>query len=93
MTAPVTEEKLIAFYQRVRPNGGWWGRIRSLADVEPITDSSTPALLNWVLGSAFVYCTLFGIGKLLLGFYGAGVLFLLIALITGGLVYRGLPVS
>ena len=91
MTAPVSEDKLIAFYQRVRPNGGWWGRIRSLADVAPITDSSTPALLNWVLGSAFVYCTLFGIGKLLLGFYGAGVLFLLIALITGGLVYRGLP--
>ena len=49
-----------------------------------------PALLNWVLGSAFVYCTLFGFGKLLLGFYGAGVLFLLIALITGSLIYRGL---
>ena len=27
VTAPVSEEKLIAFYQRVRPNGGWWGRI------------------------------------------------------------------
>ena len=26
-----------------------------------------PALLNWVLGSAFVYCTLFGFGKLLIG--------------------------
>ena len=90
-TAPVSEEKLIAFYQRVRPNGGWWGRIPSLVAVEPIAESSTPGLLNWVLGSAFIYCTLFGFGKLLLGFYGAGVLFLLIALITGGLVYRGLP--
>lgn len=91
VTAPVSEEKLITFYQRVRPNGGWWGRIPSLTNVQPIADSSTPALLNWVLGSAFVYCTLFGIGKLLLGFYGVGVLFLLVALITGGLVYRGLP--
>ena len=91
VTAPVSEEKLIAFYQRVRPNGGWWGRIPSLANVQPIVESSTPALLNWVLGAAFVYCTLFGFGKLLLGFYGAGVLFLLIALITGTLVYRGLP--
>ncbi len=91
VTSPVSEERLIAFYQRVRPNGGWWGRIPSLATPQPIGESSTPALLNWVLGSAFVYCTLFGIGKLLLGFYGAGVFFLLIALITGGVVYRGLP--
>ena len=90
VTAPVSEERLIAFYQRVRPSGGWWGRIPSLATPQPIGESSMPALLNWVLGSAFVYCTLFGFGKLLLGFYGAGVLFLLIALITGGLIYRGL---
>ncbi len=91
VTSPVSEERLIAFYQRVRPNGGWWGRIPSLANVQPIGESSMPALLNWVLGSAFVYCTLFGFGKLLLGFYGSGVLFLLIALIAGGLIYRGLP--
>ena len=68
VTAPVSEERLIAFYQRVRPNGGWWGRIPSLANVQPIAESSTPALLNWVLGAVFVYCTLFGFGKLLLGF-------------------------
>jgi hypothetical protein len=91
VTSPVSEERLIAFYQRIRPNGGWWGRIPSLANVQPIGESGMPALLNWVLGSAFVYCTLFGFGKLLLGFYGVGVLFLLIALITGGLIYRGLP--
>ncbi len=91
VTSPVSEERLIAFYQRIRPNGGWWGRIPSLANVQPIGESSMPALFNWVLGSAFVYCTLFGFGKLLLGFYGVGALFLLIALITGGLIYRGLP--
>ena len=91
VTSPVSEERLIAFYQRIRPNGGWWGRIPSLANVQPIGESSMPALFNWVLGSAFVYCTLFGFGKLLLGFYGVGGLFLLIALITGGLIYRGLP--
>ena len=90
VTSPVSEERLVSFYQRVRPNGGWWGRIPSLANVQPMEESGMPALLNWVLGSAFVYCTLFGFGKLLLGFYGTGVLFLLIALITGGLIYRGL---
>ena len=90
VTSPVSEERLVSFYQRVRPNGGWWGRIPSLANVQPMEESGMPALLNWVLGSAFVYCALFGFGKLLLGFYGTGVLFLLIALITGGLIYRGL---
>lgn len=90
VTAPVSEDRLIAFYQRVRPNGGWWGRIPSLANIQPIAESSMPGLLNWVLGSAFVYCTLFGFGKLLLGFYGVGIFFLLIALITGGLIYREL---
>ena len=90
VTSPVTEERLIAFYQRVRPNGGWWGRIPSLANVPSIKESSMPALINWVLGSVFVYCALFGFGKLLLGFYSTGVIFLLIALITGGLIYREL---
>ena len=92
VTSPVSEERLVSFYQRVRPNGGWWGRIPSLANPQPMEGGGMPALLNWVLGSAFVYCTLFGFGKLLLGFYGTGVLFLLIALITGGLIYRGLPI-
>jgi len=92
VTSPVSEERLVSFYQRVRPNGGWWGRIPSLANVQPMEESGMPALLNWVLGSAFVYCALFGFGKLLLGFYGTGALFLMIALITGGLIYRGLPV-
>ena len=91
MTAPVSEEKLIAFYKRIRPSGGWWGPIASRANIEPPSESGSPALVNWLLGSVFIYCTLFAFGKLLLGFYGAGLIFLSIALVTGGLVYRGLP--
>ena len=90
VTSPVSEERLVVFYNRVRPGGGWWGRIASRTSVKPISESRTPALVNWLLGSVFVYCTLFGFGKLLLGFYGVGLIFLLIALVTGGLVYRGL---
>ncbi len=91
-TAPVSEDTLIAFYNRVHPSGGWWGRIASRANVKPISEDGTPALINWLLGSIFVYCTLFAFGKLILGFYGAGLTFLLIALVSGGLVYRGLPI-
>ena len=90
VTTPVPEAKLLAFYQRVRPDGGWWGRIPSLANIQ-LTTSSIPALRNWLLGSVFVYCTLFGCGKLLLGFHSAGIIFMLLAISTGYLVYRGLP--
>jgi Na+/proline symporter len=91
MTAPVSDEKLIAFYQRVRPEGGWWRPIANRANVKPTSENSTPALMDWLLGSVFIYCTLFAFGKLLLGFYGSGLLYLLIALATGGIIYRGLP--
>jgi Na+/proline symporter len=90
VTAPVREERLIAFYNRVRPSGGWWKPIASRTNVKPDSGSSTPALINWLLGSVFVYCTLFAFGKLILGFYGPGLIFLLLALVTGGLVYRGI---
>lgn len=89
-TSPVSEEKLIAFYNRVRPSGGWWGRIASRAKIKPVSETSTPALISWLLGSVFIYCTLFAFGKLLLGFYGSGLIFLLLALGTGGLIYQRL---
>jgi len=92
-TSPVSEEKLIAFYEQVRPSGGWWGRIANRANAKMLPRTSTPALVNWLLGSIFVYCTLFAFGKLLLGFYGPGVIFLLIALVTGVMIYRGLPIN
>ncbi|MCZ6680858.1 MAG: Na+:solute symporter [Candidatus Poribacteria bacterium] len=91
ITSPVSEETLIAFYNRVRPRGGWWGGIARRANVKSMSENGTPALMNWLLGSVFIYCTLFAIGKLLLGFYGLGLIFLLIALMTEAVVYRGLP--
>jgi len=93
MTPPVSEDKLIAFYQRIRPNGGWWGQIASRSNVNPSTEEGSPALVNWLFGSVFIYCTLFAFGKLILGFYGIGLIFLLLAVVTGGLVYRGLPIK
>ena len=91
VTSPVSQEKLVEFYERVRPSGGWWGPIASRADSGIAPETRSPALVNWLFGSIFVYCTLFAFGKLVLGFYGSGVIFLIIALVTGALTYRGLP--
>ena len=92
-TSPVSSEKLTTFYQRVRPSGGWWGPVASHTEVKPSEDDGQPAWINWLLGSACIYCTLFAFGKLLLGFYEVGMIFLLPALVTGYLVYRGLPIK
>ena len=91
VTPPVSQEELVEFYERVRPNGGWWGPVARRVESRISSENRSPALVNWLLGSAFVYCALFAVGKLLLGFYGSGIIFLLIALLTGILTYRGLP--
>lgn len=44
---------------------------------------AAPALFAWVIGAVFIYATLFGIGKLLLGFTGTGLAFMVIAVLAG----------
>ncbi|RKU10065.1 sodium:proline symporter [Candidatus Poribacteria bacterium] len=102
LTNPVSKEKLIAFYQRVYPGVKGWKPIVKLIKEDPINvdtkltqtnefTSDTPALLNWINGVIFVYSTLFAFGKLLLGFTGTGLIFLLIAIISGAIMYYNLP--
>lgn len=99
LTEPVSTETLTNFYKRVRPSKMGWTLIAAEAK-EALdetnrqnlqTDSKTPALVNWVIGVIFIYSFLFSIGKLLLGFTGTGLIFLLIAIITGIIMYKNLP--
>ncbi|MCE2402057.1 Na+:solute symporter [Candidatus Poribacteria bacterium] len=99
LTEPVSTETLTNFYNRVRPSKGGWKLIA--AETKEVTDgtnrqnsqtgSKTPALVNWVVGVIFIYSFLFSIGKLLLGFTGIGLIFLLIAIISGAVMYQNLP--
>ena len=99
LTEPVSTETLTAFYNRVRPGKSGWKLIaaetkEALDDTNrqnPQTDSKTPALVNWVIGVIFIYSFLFSIGKLLLGSTGIGLIFLLIAIISGAIMYQNLP--
>ena len=43
--------------------------------------------MDWILGCIMVYMTLFGIGKLVLGYNGRGLTFLVIAGICGYAIY------
>lgn len=88
MTDPVPQQHLVEFYRRVRPSGRLWRPISVL--VEPIeTDESFGGNLgNWGLTTVFVFSAMLGLGKLLLGFPLAGVGLLLLAVVSGGLLYR-----
>lgn len=74
VTPPEDEETLKTFYQKIKPNGPGWIKIRDIclrnggADNQPSRGSGLTAQLAMVfLGSVGVYLLLFAIGKLLFG--------------------------
>jgi Na+/proline symporter len=76
LTPPENEATLLAFYRKVRPSASLWGPIAAKAtDVTPTKDGLFN-LMNWLAGCAFVYLTLFGVGKIIFGepLLGAGLL-------------------
>ncbi len=102
LTAPVSKETLIGFYKRVRPGSGlaidgWKPIVNAITastdntHLQPPIKQGAPPLLNWVIGVFFIYSTLFGFGKLLLGFISTGLIFLTIAIVTGAIMYKNLP--
>jgi Na+/proline symporter len=92
LTAPEPNEKLISFYNRVRPEGPGWDRIAAQAGHGAAHARGRLSLqfANWILGCALIYGSLFGIGKLIFKEWVAGALFLLLAIIAGTLITRNL---
>ena len=92
LTAPEPKEKLISFYNRVRPEGPGWNRVAAEAGHAASHAEGRLSLqfANWILGVALIYGTLFGIGKLIFKEWLAGALFLLVAIVAGTLITRNL---
>jgi solute:Na+ symporter, SSS family len=61
-TPPVDASVLRAFYEKVRPAGPGWARVRREGALPASPDSLPLALLGWVLGLASVYGALFAAG-------------------------------
>ncbi|MDD5502277.1 MAG: Na+:solute symporter [Candidatus Thermoplasmatota archaeon] len=72
LTEPEKEETLIGFYRKLHP-AGFWSDISKKSGVagDRITASHW---ISWAFGVAFILCSLFGIGKIILGEYDTGIL-------------------
>ena len=88
ITKPVDESRLMEFYRRVRPGSPWWGPIaRKAADVN-VQKLSWHDIGTWLASIIMVYAMLFGIGKILLQNYAIAVIYFIVFIITGFILYR-----
>ncbi|HEU4994642.1 MAG TPA: sodium:solute symporter family protein [Gemmatimonadaceae bacterium] len=94
LTQPEPSHVLDAFYRRVRPGGRGWRPVvdRLGIGVETIAGGGL-AWANWLAGVVAVYATLFGIGKILFGYWGLGLTLLGIALLAFLWIARALRVQ
>ena len=90
LTKPESQDILISFYRRVRPNPKFWKPIaEQVNDVVPQKDGLF-SFVNWICGVALIYFMLFGIGKLLLGELYLGIILIVCGIVSGGIVYKNM---
>ena len=90
LTQPETDELLTKFYRRVQPTIHGWKRIAALApEITPVRDFAANTF-DWVMGCTLVYCTMFGIGEIVLQAWLTGLILLVCAAIAGWLIYWSL---
>jgi Na+/proline symporter len=89
-TKPETDERLVAFYRKVQPTIHGWTRIAALApEIKPVRDFAVNTF-DWVMGCILVYCCMFGIGELVLQAWLTGIVLLVVAAISGYMIYWSL---
>ncbi|HYL64727.1 MAG TPA: sodium:solute symporter family protein, partial [Candidatus Methylomirabilis sp.] len=81
---------LLSFYRRVHPTIHGWKRIAALApEIQPVRDLRVNTF-DWIMGCALIYCSLFGIGDLVLQDWLPGLLLLACAALAGYFIYWSL---
>ena len=90
LTAPESDETLVAFYRRTRPSAAGWSPIARLAPEILTERDGLSNLIDWVAGCMLIYGALFGTGKLLLHEWAPGSMLLAVAVIGLIVIYRDL---
>jgi Na+/proline symporter len=91
LTTPTERARLVAFYTLVRPAGPGWSEIRTATGLGPAADSLPQAFLGWVLGIAFIYAALFGVGTFLYGHLSQALVWLGVFVVSGVGLLRVVP--
>lgn len=89
-TRPEPEDHLLAFYTKVRPPG-FWGPIAARADREgtPVDSGfGKKTVAQIAIALVFVFCGMFGLGKVILGEPALGGSLIAVAALTGTLTIR-----
>jgi SSS family transporter len=90
LTPPTERATLVAFYRRTRPSRRGWEPIARLApEVQP-SGGAGVRLIQWILGCAMIYLSLFGVGNIVFGRYGRGALLIALSLAAGYGIFLGL---
>ncbi|HXL22539.1 MAG TPA: sodium:solute symporter family protein [Candidatus Dormibacteraeota bacterium] len=90
LTPAESEERLLKFYRRVQPTVHGWKHIAALApDIKPVRDLAANTF-DWIMGCALVYCSMFGIGELVLQEWLPGFVLLACAAAAGYFIYWSL---
>ena len=86
-TQPESRETLLKFYRRVHPTVYGWRPIAQLAPEMPQIRDVASNAFDWAMGCTLVYGSLFGIGKIVFGDWIGGIVLLIVAAISGYLIF------
>jgi SSS family solute:Na+ symporter len=89
-TRPESDATLDGFYRRVNPGGPGWKAVAARVGQEHPATPMPVRLRDWIAGCALVYCSLFGVGEILLRRLASGCALLALALAAAALIARDL---
>ncbi len=78
------------FYRKIHPGGIGWKKISRYLEYFKNVKSDKGYIklfINWIAGIVLVYMFLFGIGKLIFGYYISAVVYFLIGIACGAVIY------
>jgi SSS family solute:Na+ symporter len=91
LTSAEPQEKLLAFYEKVRPDVRGWKPVAAKSAVREEIHDLGKNLLSWITGCVFVYTALFSIGQVCFGRYSSGMILAVVSVSCGVALYRLMP--